>query len=203
MPGAPNRPPEVAPPPPNVGDAAERRAFRRLVPSHLALLAESWKGGVPPEVAEPFFKAEAAWTAGDIVAATSALDHLAIRFAEPRWPTLPEPWRRLRVAIPAPVPPHWDPDHGLAGPEKEARKARREAGEQLLLADGAVAWAGGHGIAAAPLSEEAARARSALGKEAVGAEFYPAIDRLWETLRVALPRPKVAGRPAPPAHDAP
>lgn len=199
MPGAPNRPPEIAaPPPPPVVEAPDRKLLRRLVPSHVALLLDSWKGPVAPEVLEPFEKAEAALAAGDLAGAANALDLLSIRFAEPRWPSLPEPFRRLRVPIPAPVPPHWDPDHALTPAEKEERRARRIAEEQLALAEGSVAWADAHGVGAPGLSERLSVARAALGAGGVPSEFYVSIDGVWEELRGRLPRPKrPAGRPAP------
>ncbi len=204
MPGAPNRPPEIAAaPPPPAPEAPDVKLLRRLVPSHVALLLDSWKGPVAPEVVDPFEKAEAAVAASDWSAASSALDLLAIRFAEPRWPSLPEPFRRLRVPIPAPVPPHWDPDHALSPPEKEARKARRVAEEQLALADGSVAWATTHGLGSPELSTRLERARAALSGDGVGPEFYPNVDALWGALRGNLPRPKCAGRvAAAPADDA-
>ncbi len=204
MPGAPNRPPEIAgAPPAATPDAPATKVLRRLVPSHVALLLDSWKGPVAAEVADPFEKAEAAVAAGDWSAASNALDLLSIRFAEPRWPTLPEPFRRLRVKIPAPVPPHWDPDHGLAAPEKEVRKARRVAEDELALADGSVAWATAHGLGTPELSEALGRARAALAGSEVGPEFYPNLDGIWAALRPKLPRPKRVGRAAAaPAEDA-
>ncbi len=199
MPGAPNRPPEVAAapaaPPPPAGDPSAK-VLRRLVPSHVALLLDSWKGGAPPEVLAPFEKAEAALLAGDAAGATGALDLLSIRFAEPRWPSLAEPFRRLRVAIPAPMPPQWDPEHALAAPEKELRRARRTADDQLLLAEGCVAWAREHGIDTAGFAPALVVARQALAGEGLPPEFYAALDPVWATLRGRLPRPKAAGRAA-------
>jgi hypothetical protein len=199
MPGAPNRPPEaaaVAPAPSPAPEPPEVRLLRRLVPSHVALLQDLWKGSVPAEVARPFEKAETAFRAGDYSGAASALDQLSIRFAEPRWPTLPEPYRRLRVPIPAPTPPSWDPDHALSAPEKEAAKARRTAEDQLALAEGCVRWAAAHGIASDPFDGAVAAARSALAGPGLPPEFYAAIDGLWRSLRERLPAPKVAGLPS-------
>jgi len=199
MPGAPNRPPEAAaapaPPPAPAGDPAAK-VLRRLVPSQVALLLDSWKGGAPPELLAPFEKAEAALAAGDAAGASGALDLLSIRFAEPRWPSLAEPFRRLRVAIPAPMPPQWDPEHALSAPEKELRRARRFADDQLRLAEGCAAWARQHGIEAAGFEPALAAARQALGAEGIPPEFYAAIDPFWATLRSRLPRPKAAGRAA-------
>jgi len=192
MPGAPNRPPEGAgaPPPPPTPDPPERKVLRRLVPSHVALLQELWKGTVPPELLVPFDKALAAYRAGEFSGAASALDQLSIRFAEPRWPTLPDPYRRLRVPIVAPVPPHWDPDHALAAAEKESRQRRRAAEDQLALADGCVRWAATHGIAAEPLERHLASARAALAvAEGLPPEFYAAVDALWTELEGQLPAP--------------
>jgi hypothetical protein len=198
MPGAPNRPPEAAaaPAPRPAPDPPELRVLRRLVPSQVALLLDLWKGAPPPEVLGPFDRADAAFRASDFATATTALDQLSIRLAEPRWPTLPEPFRRLRVPIPAPTPPHWDPDHSVAPEEKEARKARRTAEDQLVLADGCVAWASAHGVSADGLSPAVESARAALAGPGVPPEFYPSVDRLWRELRERLPPPKRTSRPA-------
>ena len=203
MPGAPNRPPELAaaPPAPPAPEPPEVKLLRRLVPSHVALLQESWKGGPPPEVLAPFEKAVSAARGADFGGATAALDQLSIRFAEPRWPTLSEPFRRLRVRIPAPVPPHWDPDHGLPVAEKEAHQARRSAEEQLALADASVAWAAAHGVPAEDLAPFVGAARSALSGPGVPTEFYPAVDRVWAGLRERLPPPKRVTKPVPTPAD--
>jgi hypothetical protein len=206
MPGAPNRPPEAAAPPapaPLPTEAPARGVLRRLVPSHVALLQDSWKGPLPPELLAPFEKAEGAFRAGDLAGATSALDLLAIRFAEPRWPTLPEPYRRLRVRIPAPVPPHWDPDHGLPAEEKEARRAHRAAEDQLALATGALAWAAAHGCAPDGLASEVERLRAALASGTAVRDVTAGLDGVWETLHPHLPRPRgaPARAAAPPPPD--
>ncbi len=205
-PGAPNRPPEAAaaPAPPPAPDPPQVRLLRRLVPSHVALLLDLWKGGVPPEVTGPYEKAEAAYHAGDYPTATSALDLLSIRFAEPRWPTLIEPFQKLRVPIIAPVPPHWDPEHALSAPEKEARQGRRLADTQLALAEACVAWASSHGLAADGDAGTVAAAKAALGDGATLAEFYTAVDGLWRALDGRLPPPQRSGTPvAAPAPAAP
>jgi len=205
MPGAPNRPPEVAaaPAPAPTPDPPSARVLRRLVPAHFALLQESWKGTVPAEVLAPFEKADAAFRASDFAAATSALDLLSIRFAEPRWPSLAEPFRRLRVPIPAPVPPHWNPDHGLPAPEKDARQARRVAEDQLALVDASVQWASAHGIGTEGCTQPLATAKSALAAPGLPPEFYIAVDRIWTELRERLPPPRRTGSPAAaPAADA-
>jgi hypothetical protein len=198
MPGAPNRPPEGTPPPaPPVGDPPEKKALRRLVPSHVALLLDSWKGAIPPELSIPFGKAEAAFGAADYAGALSALDLLAIRFAEPRWPSLPEPFRPLRVTIRAPVPPHWDPDHALSPEEREARQARRRAEEQVRLLDASIEWAGNHGIDVSEIRAGAQEARAALETEGVASSFYPKVDSMWAALRIRLPQPKTVAGAAP------
>jgi len=206
MPGAPNRPPEVAaaPAPPPTPEPPQVTLLRRLVPSHVALLQETWKGGVPPEVAAPFERADAAFRVADFAGTASALDLLSIRFAEPRWPTLGEPFRRLRVPIPAPVPPHWDPDHGAPAAEKEARQARRHAEEQLLLAEASVAWASAHGVRTDDLPGALASAKGALAAPGVAPGFFAAVDRIWHALQERLPPVPRAGKsaPAPPAADA-
>ncbi len=202
MPGAPNRPPDrtdAAPPAPPAPTPPERLALRRLVPSHVALLQEVWKGAPAAELTQPFERAEAAYRAGDFVGAIAALDQLSSRFTEPRWPTLPLPFRELRVVIPAPEPPQWNPEHGLDVAEKERRRARRTAETQLALADGSVAWARAHGIAADDLAARLDRARAILGPTELPEGYYVEIDALWTDLAPRLPRPKRApAAPSPP-----
>jgi hypothetical protein len=205
MPGAPNRPPEPTPTAPAVAptpEPAHLPLLRRLVPSQVALLQESWKGPVPADVYVPFARAEEALAAGDVPTASQAVDLLSIRFAEPRWPTLPEPFRLLRVPIPAPMPPSWDPENALPPAERDARRARRAAEGQLTLATACVGWAGAHGLDVTDLSPAVERARSALAAGGVPPEFYREIDLVWERLRSRLPRPKTAGRPAAPVAPA-
>ena len=195
MPGAPNRPPEkteVASPPPPVPEPPEKRVLRRLVPSRVALLLDIWKGAPSTDLTGPFRKAEEAFAHGDYATAVSSLDLLSVRFAEPRWVTLPEPFRRLRVPILAPVPPHWDPDHALPAPEKDAKKARGTAEEQLALAKGCLAWATGHGVETSDLAPRLEGASARLGEPAGLAPFYEEIDAFWAGLHGRLPAPKAA-----------
>ena len=203
MPGAPNRPPDRTEPPapaaaPPAPTPPERLALRRLVPSHVALLLDLWKAGPAPELTGPFEKAEAAYRAGDFGGALSALDLLSIRFAEPRWPSLPAPFRELRVPIPAPMPPHWNPEHALPPAEKEAARARRTAEQQLALAEGSVAWAAAHAVPSDDLTALAREAKELLAAAGSTDEFYVRIDALWSGLSGRLPRPKRAGPAAPP-----
>src|SRR5215472_9228081 len=130
MPGAPNRPPEVekpAEPPAPPADEAAHKVLRRLAPMRVILHLDLWKGAPSPELVTPLENAETNFGTGDHATASGHLDTLAVRLAEPRWPTLPEPWRGLRASIPAPTPPHWNPDNALAPAEREALKLRREA----------------------------------------------------------------------------
>jgi hypothetical protein len=209
MPGAPNRPPEkppevpVAPP---VPESTQQKVLRRLVPSRVALLLDVWKGSPSPELLGPYEKAEAAYAQADYSNALSALELLSIRFAEPRWPTLPEPFRRLRVPIPTPMPPHWDPDHALSPAEREARRSRRSAEDQVALVDGALAWGSTHGVATADLTTALAEARTILSTEGASAGFFERLDAIWTGLAGRLPAPKGTGpraaAPAPPAPEA-
>lgn len=199
MPGAPNRPPEVtpdAPRPPPVPGTAQQKALRRLAPDRVALLLDVWKGAPSPELLAPFSRAEAAYAGGDFDGAASALDGLSIRFAEPRWPTMPEPFRRLRVAIPAPMPPHWDPDHALPPAEKDLHRARRGADDQLALASAAVVWGSAHGIDTADLTTALNEATAILPVEGPSAGFYERIDRIWTAVRDRFPLPKGLALPA-------
>jgi len=202
MPGAPNRPPEKTPEVPVVPAAPvppERLALRRLVPTRVALLLDTWKGGPSPELTTPFRKAEDAFGKADYPAALQALDLLSVRFAEPRWTTLPEPFRFLRVPIAAPVPPHWDPDHALSPPEKEAKKSRKTADEQLALARGSLAWAGAHGVDTSDLAPRLEAATARLAESAGLPRFYEEIDAIWSGLHGRLPAPKGGPVAAPPA----
>jgi hypothetical protein len=201
MPGPPNRPPEKtpeAPLPPVVPESAQQKSLRRLVPSRVALLLDPWKGAPNPDLMVPFDKAEAAYQAGDYSAALSALDQLSIRFAEPRWPTLPDPFRLLRVSIPAPMPPHWDPNYGLSPAEKEVIRARRVANEQLTLAGACVAWAAAHQVASDDLARPIEEAKTLLATEGESVGFYDRIDAVWNALRERVPRPKNSAVRAPP-----
>jgi hypothetical protein len=206
MPGAPNRPPDTtpaAPAAPPVPETPEQRVLRRLAPSRIALLLDLWKGAPNSDLTAPFDKAEAAFAAGDFPNAISALDALSVRFAEPRWPTIPEPFRFLRVPIPAPMPPSWDPDHALPPPEKDARRARRSADEQLALAEASVAWMGAHAIDTADLTPRLAEAKTILGTEGVVLAFYDRIDPVWTAVRSRVPLPKSSAPRAAPAAPAP
>jgi hypothetical protein len=201
MPGAPNRPPEAdlpPPPPPAAGTPADR-VLRRLAPSRIALHLDLWRGAPSKELLQPLESAEASFAAGDIPHAEGALDQLAVRFAEPRWPTLPVPFKGLRQEIPPPMPPHWDPEHGLPVPEREARKMHRFAELQLQLADACVGWASAHGIAVTDLAEPLESARRRFPVEGASASYWTDIDRIWIALRERVPMPKVGGAARPSA----
>jgi hypothetical protein len=206
MPGAPNRPPENAPEvpaPPPVPEPPERKVLRRMVPSRVTLLLDLWKGTPSPDLTTPLEKAEAAFAAADYTTALQALDQLSIRFHEPRWPTLPEPFRRLRVAIPAPQPPSWNPENALPPADREAKRARRFADDQVVLARGSLVWAGAHGISVTEWTPRVEEAAAILAAEGLVPGFYERIDPVWEGLHAALPHPRSAtARPAAPAPDA-
>jgi hypothetical protein len=209
MPGAPNRPPETtpeAPPPPVVPEGPQQTALRRLAPSRVALLLDPWKGVPSPDVTGPLEKAENAYRSGDYAGAVSALDLLSVRFAEPRWPTLPEPFRRLRVSIPAPMPPHWNPEHALSPAEKEAHRVRRFADDQLALATACVAWAAQHQVATDDLARPIEEAKTLLTTQGVSVGFYERIDTVWNAVRERVPMPKSGGAraatPTPAAAEA-
>jgi hypothetical protein len=201
MPGPPNRPPERAPEaplPPAVPESPQQKSLRRLAPSRVALLLDPWKGAPSADLMVPFEKAETAYRAGDFDGSLNALDLLSVRFAEPRWPTLPEPFRRLRVSIPAPMPPHWDPQHGLSVAEKEAIRARRVADEQLALASACVAWAAAHQVSTDDLTRPIEEAKTLLETEGVSAGFYERIDTIWHAIRERVPTPKGSSARVPP-----
>lgn len=204
MPGAPNRPPEIepSPPPAPAQDVApRRRVVRRLAPARVALQLPLWKGAPSRELVQPLERAEAQLEAGDLAGADSALDQLAVRFAEPRWPTLPEPFRGLRVGIPAPQPPHWDPEFKLSQAEKEASRLRRHAELQLALARATADWAKGRGLELDVPAEAIDGCRAALDADGPGERFWAPIDALWDRVRERVPMPS-ATRPPPAAAPA-
>lgn len=199
MPGAPNRPPETAAAPVPVPDKLERKVLRRIAPVRVVLRLDLWKGAPSKDLLEPFSKAEAQYALHDYREADSALDQLSVRLAEPRWPTIPEPFKRLRVSIPAPMPPHYDPEFSLAPEERERRKERRDAELQLALANGVVAWAAAHGIESSDWKAAAESAGGSLARDGAGPEFWAAIDGIWTQLRERVPLPSApAARAAPP-----
>jgi hypothetical protein len=158
-----------------------------------------WKGAPSKELVQPLESAEASFTAGDIPHAEGSLDQLAVRFAEPRWPTLPAPFKGLRQEIPPPMPPSWDPDNALSAPEREGKKMHRFAELQLKLAEASVAWAGAHGIAITDLATPLQDAQTRFPVEGASAMFWADIDRIWVAVRERVPMPKVGGPPRPPA----
>jgi hypothetical protein len=179
--------------------------LRRLTPARVALRLDLWKAGPPREFVEPFAKAESLYAAGDLVGAEAALDQLAVRFAEPRWPNLPVPFRSLRVEIAQPQPPHYDPEFTLPAAEKEARRSRRYAEGQLALAKASVEWGRTHAVPCDDLLQAVARAEAALSAPAPAETFWPEVDSIWAGLRDRVPAPTVsAARPpatAPPPPD--
>ena len=198
MPGAPNRPPEIASPSAGAAvpdDEAARRLLRRLGPMRVALHLDLWKGAPSPELVHPLELAEANFASGDVPTASGHLDQLAVRFAEPRWPTLPLPFRGLRVSIPAPQPPQWDPEHALPPAEKESRRLQRDAELQRDLARATLEWGAKHGVDLSELSPLLDEAVAAIGPPADPA-FFAAIDRFWQGVRQRVPMPKPSGRPS-------
>jgi hypothetical protein len=207
MPGAPNKPPESPPAPPPAPTSLESPAqhvLRRLAPSRIALRLPIWKGNPSPELAQPFTEAERLYAAGDAAGADGCLDRLAIRFAEPRWPSLPEPFRQLRVPIPAPQPPHWDPEHGLATAEKEARRLKRYAELQLALARASLEFESQQGTPVDDLRAHLKEAEAHAARQELDRSFWGPMDELWEALRARVPMPRTPPRspPPPPAPEA-
>jgi len=181
-----------------LSESAQQKALRRLAPIRVALLLDLWKGAPGPDLLGPFEKAEHAYAAGDYAGCTTSVDLLSVRFAEPRWPTLPEPFRRLRVPIPAPMPPHWNPENALPPVEREALRSRRTADDQLALATGCLAWAAAHALETTDLTPRLEEARTLLGTEGVSSAFYDRIDAVWTGVRERFPLPKSGGaRPSP------
>jgi hypothetical protein len=201
MPGAPNRPPETgepAPAPAVPEDVHSRKIVRRLAPDRIVLSLELWKGAPGVDLIAPYDKAETLYLAGDLAGADSALDLLSVRLAEPRWPSLPAPWRDLRVSIPAPQPPQWDPEFSLSPAEKETKKLRREADKNLALLTAALDWLGKRSIAVDDLRPEIVQAQEALAGQGPAEPFWAIVDRTWTTIRERTPSPPRAAPRAPP-----
>ena len=203
MPGAPNKPPEIeAPPAPTVPPAGNKlqHALRRLAPDRLVLRLAIWRGAPNVDLVKPLERAATMLAAGEFPDAEKALDQFSVRLAEPRWPTIPEPWVRIRVPIPAPQPPHWDPDFKLAPADREAKRNREWAQTQLLLAKGALDLAPSLPLDLTDVHSCVAEAQAIFDREGATAEFWAPLDRLWDAVqsRVPLPTPAVV-RTAPPA----
>jgi hypothetical protein len=199
MPGAPNRPLDIAEaPPPPVPVPPERKALRRLAPCRVALNLDMWKGAPSAELVDPFVRAETAFGNGDLVNTEQALDQLSVRFAEPRWPTMPTPFRDLRVAIPAPMPPHWDADFAADAPEKDRRRLRRLADLHVALLKATAALAEKRGIPAEDLAAHATAAEAALASTGPDDTFWGHVDAVWTAVRERFPMPTRGGtRPLP------
>ena len=202
MPGAPNKPPDVdAPPPtPTLGGDKVQIALRRLAPGRIVLKLPIWRGAPNVDLVKPLERAATTLAAGEFPDTEKALDQFAVRLAEPRWPTIPEPWNRMRVSIPAPQPPHWDPDAKLLPADREAKKARHWAETQLLLAKAAVELAPSLSIDLTDMQASVVEAQTIFDREGASAGFWTPLDRLWETVRDRVPLPAPgAARTAPPA----
>jgi hypothetical protein len=202
MPGAPNKPPEIeAPPAPALPSGGDKRqhAIRRLAPARLVLRLPIWRGAPNADLVKPLERVAATLAAGEYPDAEKALDQFCVRLAEPRWPTIPEPWIRMRVPIPAPQPPHWDPDFRLSPPDREAKKNREWAQTQLLLAQGALEIAPSLSVDLTDVQPSVADARAVFDREGVTDAFWAPIDRLWEAVESRVPLPAPAARSAPPA----
>ncbi len=177
--------------------------LRRLVPSRIALNLDVWRGGPSRELVEPLERAETAYGEKEWREAENQLDRLAIRFHEPRWPTLPPPFRELRVPIPPPHPPQWDPEFLLPPDEKEAMRARKTGETQAALALASIAWAKTKGIDVGDFEAIAESARAAFAAGGPVADLYATIDPIWESLHARVPMPRPAAiRPPPPATPA-
>jgi hypothetical protein len=203
VPGAPNKPPEIDAPPaavaPPAGDKRQH-AVRRLAPARLVLRLPIWRGAPNADLIRPLERVASTLAAGEFPDAEKALDQFSVRLAEPRWPTIPEPWVRLRVPIPAPQPPHWDPDFKLSPTDREAKKNREWAQTQLLLAKGALELAPSLNVDLSDVHSVVTDAQAIFDREGASPEFWTTLDRLWEAVegRVPLPSP-AAARAAPPA----
>ena len=206
MPGAPNKPPPIEGPPapvaPPPGDRMQH-AVRRLAPDRLVLRLPIWRGAPSVDLVKPLERVAVTLAAGEFPDAEKALDQFSVRLAEPRWPTIPEPWVRLRVTILAPMPPHWDPDFKLAAPEREAKRNREWAETQLLLAKAALELAPSLEVDLGDVQSSVADAQAVFAREGATAEFWAPIDRLWDAVQRRVPLPSPAPSRLTPAAKLP
>jgi len=202
MPGAPNRPPEIEPAVP-VQDPTARRLVRRMAPMRVALHLDLWKGAPSQELVVLLERAESNFASGDLVTALNNVDQLAIRFAEPRWPTMPMPFKSLRVEIPPPTPPHWNPEHALAPADKEIKRLAREGEMHVHLGRGTLTWAAAHQIDLTDVAPCLDRAAASLAAAGPTDAFWADIDSFWAAVRARVPMPKSSGKVAPPKAAAP
>jgi hypothetical protein len=193
MPGAPNRPPEIEPAAP-VQDPTARRIARRMAPMRVALHLDLWKGAPSNELVVLLERAEANFASGDLVTAQNNVDQLSIRFAEPRWPTMPNPFKSLRVEIPPPTPPHWNPEHALPPGEKEIKRLAREGEIQCKLARGTIAWTGAHQIDLSDVVPCLDQAEAKLKESGPTDAFWADMDSFWQAVRARVPMPKATVR---------
>jgi hypothetical protein len=201
MPGAPNRPPELDSAAP-AADPTSRRLIRRMAPMRIALHLDLWKGAPSQELVVLLERAESNFASGDLVTAQNNVDQLAIRFAEPRWPTMPMPFKRLRVEIPPPTPPQWNPEHALPPEEKELKRLAREAESHCDLARGTIDWGAAHQIDLSDLTPCLDRAKVTLAASGPNEAFWVDIDSFWQSVRSRVPLPKGSAKSAGPAKAA-
>lgn len=201
MPGAPNKPPDrdaaPAPESPPPGDKRQH-ALRRLAPDRLVLRLPIWRGAPNADLVKPLERVATTLASGEFPDAEKALDQFSVRLAEPRWPAIPEPWVRLRVLIPAPQPPHWDPDFQLAPADREAKRNREWARTQLLLAKGALELAPSLNVDLTDVEPTVATAQAVFDREGPTAEFWAPLDRLWDAVERRVPLLAAAPSRAPP-----
>jgi hypothetical protein len=206
MPGAPNKPPEVNAPaavaPPSAGDKLPH-ALRRLAPDRMVLHLPIWRGAPNGDLVKPLERAAATLAAGEYPDAEKALDQFSVRLAEPRWPTIPEPWIRLRVTIPAPQPPHWDPDFNLSPADRDTKRTREWAQTQLLLAQGALVLAPSLHVDLSDVQACVEEAKTAFERDGPSAGFWTPLDRFWEAVHSRVPLPTPAGARSAPAAKLP
>jgi hypothetical protein len=200
MPGAPNRPvPTDGTTQPPTVDPSEAKVLRRLAPMRVALRSETYRTGPAKELTDPLEKAETAFASKDIPTTETHLDRLAVRLAEPRWPSLPEAYRILAVKVIVPTPPQWDPDFSLPPEEKELRRARREKVAQLALAKACLEGEKRRGTPTDDLVGSLAAAEAALAPGGDESLFWGPIDSIWLSLHDRVPLPTVKGAaPRPP-----
>ena len=128
MPGAPNRPPKIEatePTGPTPPRAAWSGAWRPM--PRRARIWTSGRGPRPPSSSCCSSAPRRTSPPATSSTASSSLDQLAVRFAEPRWPTMPMPFQRLRVEIPPRCRRTGTPISPSPPPEKERRRRLRRS----------------------------------------------------------------------------
>ena len=105
---------------------------------------------------------------------------------------MPVPFRDLRVTIPAPMPPQWDPEFSLPPEERECVVGVASLIVRLALAEGVLAWALTKAVDLGNVVSHVAQAKELLATTGADEAFFGHLDLVWTVVRERVPRPKSA-----------